>query len=136
MVGLSVMEYVTKRKLQFALYELNNGKMIIDIAMNYGFETHAGFTKAFKLYFGYPPNLYRIHSPIGAPQMINLSRMKTNKIGGVVMQPKIIEKPAFKVIGYEFKNNMKNTLRTRDIPAFWAQRGLPMERVKLNFINT
>lgn len=124
MIGLPVMEYVTKRKLQFALYELSNGKRIIDIAMNYGFETHAGFTKAFKRYYGYPPNLYRIHSPVGVPQKVNLSKLKTNKMGRVVMQPKIIEKPNFKVVGYEFKNNMKNTLHTRDIPAFWAQRGL------------
>ncbi|WP_081957318.1 AraC family transcriptional regulator [Clostridium sp. HMP27] len=63
MIGLPVMEYVTKRKLQFALYELSNGKRIIDIAMNYGFETHAGFTKAFKRYYGYLLNLYRIHLP-------------------------------------------------------------------------
>ena len=27
MAGLSVMEYVTKRKLQYALYELNNGNI-------------------------------------------------------------------------------------------------------------
>ncbi|HEX2947475.1 MAG TPA: AraC family transcriptional regulator [Clostridia bacterium] len=123
-VGLSVMEYVLRRKLQFALFELNNGKKIIDIAMNYGFETHAGFTKAFKRCFGYPPSLYRVHSPAGIPQRIILENLLANKMGGVVMQPKIIEKPAFKVVGYEFKNNLKNTLHTRDIPAFWAQRGL------------
>lgn len=123
-VGISVMGYVTKRKLQFALFELNEGKKIVDIAMNYGFETHAGFTKAFKRSFGYPPSLYRIHSPIGVPQKINLSILKTNKMGGVVMQPKIIEKLTFKVVGYEFKNNLKDTLHTRDIPAFWSQRGL------------
>lgn len=39
------------------------------------------------------------------------------------MQPIIIRKESFKIIGYEFKNNMKNTLHTRDIPAFWSQRG-------------
>lgn len=123
-VGLSVMEYVSRRKLQFALFELNNGKKIIDIAMNYGFETHAGFTKAFKRYFGYPPSLYRIHSPVGIPQKIILANLLAKKMGGIVMQPKIIEKQSFKVVGYEFKNNMKKTLHTRDIPAFWSQRGL------------
>ncbi len=123
-MGLSVMEYVTKRKLQFALFELNNGKKIVDIAMNYGFQTHAGFTKAFKRCFGYPPSLYRIHSPVGLPQKIDLSKLLTNKQGGIVMQPKIIEKSSFKVVGYEFKNNLRNSQHTRDIPAFWSQRGL------------
>ncbi|WHY01260.1 helix-turn-helix transcriptional regulator [Neobacillus sp. DY30] len=46
--GYTLMDYVVKRKLQYALYELVNGKKIIEIAMDYGFETHAGFTKAFK----------------------------------------------------------------------------------------
>ena len=39
------------------------------------------------------------------------------------MEPKIIEIPSFKVAKYEFKNNLKNVLRSSDIPAFWAQRG-------------
>jgi AraC family transcriptional regulator len=123
-VGLSVMEYVTKRKLQFALFELRNDKKVVDVAMDYGFESHAGFTKAFKRCFGYPPSLYRIHIPVGVPQKMNLSKFVANHIGGVIMQPKIIEKQAFKVVGYEFRNNLKNTLHTRDIPAFWSQRGL------------
>lgn len=123
-VGLTVMGYVTKRKLQFALLELQNDKKVIDIAMNYGFETHAGFTKAFKRCFGCPPHFYRIHSPKGLPQKVILSKLISNKTGGIIMQPKIIERPSFKVVGYEFKNNLKDTLHTRDVPAFWAQRGL------------
>lgn len=123
-VGLTVMDYVTKRKLQFALFELQNGTKVIDVAMNYGFETHAGFTKAFKRCFGYPPNFYRLHAPNGLPQKNVLSKLISIKTGGIVMQPKIIEQPSFKVVGYEFQNNLKNILHTRDIPAFWSQRGL------------
>ena len=62
-VHLSVMDYITKRKLQFALHDLTTGAKIIDIAMDYGYETHAGFNKAFKRAFGYPPSLYRLHAP-------------------------------------------------------------------------
>ena len=122
-VHLSVMDYVTKRKLQFALHDLTKGTKIIDIAMDYGFETHAGFNKAFKRAFGYPPSLYRLHAPKGLPPKINLVYLKENLTGGIIMEPKIIEMPSFKVVGYEFKNNLKNVLRSRDIPAFWAQRG-------------
>ncbi|MBU3188944.1 AraC family transcriptional regulator [Clostridium bowmanii] len=122
-VHLSVMDYVTKRKLQFALQNLTNGAKIIDIAMDYGFETHAGFNKAVKRAFGYPPSLYRIHAPKGLPPKINLVYLRNNQTGGIIMGPKIIEMPSFKVVGYEFKNNLKNVLRSSDIPAFWAQRG-------------
>lgn len=122
-VHLSVMDYITKRRLQFALQDLINGARIIDIAMDYGFETHAGFNKAFKRAFGYPPSLYKCHAPKGLSRRINLIYLKENLIGGIIMEPKIIEMPSFKVVGYEFKNNLKNVLRSSDIPAFWSQRG-------------
>ncbi|WBW96752.1 AraC family transcriptional regulator [Oceanirhabdus sp. W0125-5] len=123
-VGQSAMGYVTKRKLQFAMFEIQSGEKIINVAMDYGYETHAGFSKAFKRCFGYSPSMYRMHAPKGLPPKINLQKMIENKTGGIIMQPKIIERKAFKVIGYEFKNNIKDILHTRDIPAFWDQRGL------------
>jgi len=55
-IGTSVMSYVTWRKLQYALYDLSLGKKVIDVAMEYGFETHGGFTKAFVQWFGFPPS--------------------------------------------------------------------------------
>ena len=33
--------------------------LIIDIAVEYGYETHTGFLKAFKRYFGSTPEKYR-----------------------------------------------------------------------------
>jgi AraC family transcriptional regulator len=65
--GYTLMDYVVKRKLQYALHELVNEKKVIQIAMNYGFETHAGFTKAFKKCLGSPPSLYKIHCPKSLP---------------------------------------------------------------------
>lgn len=130
-VGIPVMEYVTRRKLQYALYELIKGEKIINIALNYGFETHAGFTKAFKKCFGYAPKFYRIHAPIGAPQKINLKSMKENKLGGIVMQPKIIIRDAFKIVGYEFKTTLRNNAHSRDIPAFWDKCNIEGKENKL-----
>lgn len=79
---MPVMEYVTRRKLQYSIFHLSNGEKVLDIALEYGFETHSGFTKAFKKYFGYSPNYYRIHAPEGFPQRINLVNLKQNRVGG------------------------------------------------------
>ncbi|WIV12470.1 AraC family transcriptional regulator [Proteiniborus sp. MB09-C3] len=120
-VGIPVMEYVTRRKLQYALSELSNNKKIFDIALDFGFETHAGFTKAFKKQFGYAPSFYRMHAPIGFPQKVDLKKVKINKIGGIIMQPKIVNRDSFKIVGYEFKTTLRNNAHSRDIPAFWDQ---------------
>ncbi|MCL2593007.1 MAG: AraC family transcriptional regulator [Defluviitaleaceae bacterium] len=47
-VGYSPMKYVRLRRLCFAASEFSSGRKLIDIAMDYGFETHSGFSKAFK----------------------------------------------------------------------------------------
>jgi AraC family transcriptional regulator len=120
--GYTLMDYVVKRKLQFALYELVNGKKIIDIALDYGFETHAGFTKAFKKCFGSPPSLYKEHCPISLPQKLDLMSLHQKNTGGIVLQPQIVRRSAFFVAGKIFC--LENVPSTSNVPAFWEQEGL------------
>lgn len=58
--GESVMEYIKKRKLSIARRELCETDIsILDIALNHGYMSHEGFTRAFKAYFGVSPAMYR-----------------------------------------------------------------------------
>jgi Bacterial regulatory helix-turn-helix proteins, AraC family./Bacterial transcription activator, effector binding domain. len=122
--GTTLMDYVLKRRLQFALHDLANGRKIVDIALDYGFDTHAGFTKAFKKCFGSPPTLYRLHCPCSLPPKPDLKKIQKMKVGGLLMQPKIVERPAFKVIGKTFEGRISGVSSTRDYPAFWNRPGL------------
>lgn len=71
-IGLSPKEYINRRKLLFAVYEMRNDISKIDIAMNYGFNTYAGFYKAFKREFCCSPSEF-IKSYIGnKPYKINI----------------------------------------------------------------
>ena len=79
LAGVPVMGYITRRKLEYALYDLSQGQRVIDVAMTYGFETHGGFTKAFKKVFGYPPSLYRLHGTASPPEKASLSGIKKQK---------------------------------------------------------
>jgi AraC family transcriptional regulator len=59
-VGDSVMEYVTKRKIALAaaaLLETDTG--ILDIALDYGYDSRDGFSRSFKAYMGVTPTEYR-----------------------------------------------------------------------------
>lgn len=58
-MGLSIMEYVKERRLIKASEEIGNGRKIIDIALEYGYQSHSAFTKAFKNKFGFSPALLR-----------------------------------------------------------------------------
>lgn len=55
-VGLSPSEYITRRRLIYAVYDMSKGITKVDIALSYGFETYAGFYKAFKREFNCSPS--------------------------------------------------------------------------------
>ena len=58
-------EYIRALRLTNAARNIKNdsGVNILDIAMNNGFDSHEGFTKAFNAYFGVNPGKYRNHNP-------------------------------------------------------------------------
>ena len=56
---MTVMEYVCKRRLIRASEEILMGKRVIDVALKYTWESHSGFTKAFKKEFGFCPSILR-----------------------------------------------------------------------------
>jgi GTP pyrophosphokinase len=58
-VGVSPMEYIKQRRLLAAAGEIAKGSRILDVALDYGWETHGGFAKAFISQFGYSPVFLR-----------------------------------------------------------------------------
>lgn len=71
-VGMPVMQYILKRKLLNAIYEIGTGKKKIDVALEYGFETYAGFYKSFVRELGYTPADYLRKFKVKKPYRINL----------------------------------------------------------------
>lgn len=71
-VGIPVIQYIVRRKLLNAIYEISTGNKIIDIALEYGFNTYSGFYKAFKREFGYTPTTFLKKHKVNKPYKINL----------------------------------------------------------------
>ena len=60
MTDISVNEYIRKRRMTLAAFELQNSKVkVIDIAMKYGYESPEAFTRAFKEIHGVSPTIAR-----------------------------------------------------------------------------
>ncbi len=66
--GLPLAAYINRRRLDSALAEISADRKAIDAAMEYGFESYAGFYKAFLRVYGCSPkkylSLYGTHQPI------------------------------------------------------------------------
>ena len=117
--GYSVMAYVRNRRLAFAAHELSSGKRILDISMEYGFETHSGFSKAFRRYFGCSPGTYRLHAHCDRPFPPSLPRTNKYLIGGIIMEPKFVTLPSIKLVGFAIRTTSTAGENSKTIPAFW-----------------
>ena len=58
-MGISIVSYIRMRKLQFAFSSLQKSKTILEIAYQYGFESHEGFTRSFKRFFRFSPKVIK-----------------------------------------------------------------------------
>ena len=115
--GTPVMNYVTRRKLEHAQCELSQGRRIIDVAMDYGYDTHTGFAKAFKKCFGFPPSLCPLRMTRRTPEKATVNSLRINR-GGFTMTPYIIEMTPFTVAGRTLRLKAPYVKRHADIPAF------------------
>ncbi len=56
--GMPVMQYIQRRKLLHAAYEMQTGKRRMDVILSFGFETYAGFYRSFQRMFSCTPSEY------------------------------------------------------------------------------
>lgn len=61
-MGISIMDFVQERRLILASKEILSGRKIVDVAIDYCYETHSGFSKVFKKKFGFTPTEHLIYA--------------------------------------------------------------------------
>ncbi|KZE64006.1 AraC family transcriptional regulator [Fictibacillus phosphorivorans] len=98
LAGVPLSEYIRRRRLTLAAFELANGETkVIDIAIKYGYRSPDAFTKAFHQMHGVTPSEARRngHSLKAYPRMSFQLSIK----GGSEMNYRVIEKEAFSIVG-------------------------------------
>ncbi len=120
-VGESVTSYVRRRRLTEAARRLIVGDdRVIDLAVTYGFDSQAAFSRAFKRQFGVPPGQYR---RCGRPMpwkyrhALTVDDLKLDEEFRA-MEPKIVTKPAFQVMGLAGEFNRDTS---ENIKALWQR---------------
>lgn len=98
LAGISLHEYIRRRRLTLAAFELQNGTVkVIDLAIKYGYNSPDAFTRAFQAIHGITPTEARTHNcslKAYSPMTFRLS------IGGSEpMKYRIEHRDSFQVIG-------------------------------------
>lgn len=98
--GISLSEYIRRRRLTLAAVDLKDSTMkIIDVAVKYGYSSADSFSRAFRLMHGNSPSEARSEkSKLKAyPRMTFQLSIK----GGCEMNYRIVEKESFKLVGFK-----------------------------------
>ena len=72
--GMPVMQYILRRRLLHGIYAIKQGSTKIDAALLYGFDTYAGFYKAFCREFGSTPSEFLQSSRAKRPYRIDITK--------------------------------------------------------------
>lgn len=116
--GMTVGEYIRQRRLSLAGREvLSTERKIIDIALDFGYDSPDSFTKAFARFHGVTPAALRKSG--GAVRSFAPLQLKITLEGGQSMDCKIMKKDAFTVLC------RAKTFRYEDaagqVPGFWDE---------------
>lgn len=119
LTGMTVAEYVRKRRLTLAAQELAlSGPKVIDVAMKYCYDSPESFSKAFRKLHGISPSDAR-NPGVQLKAFPRISFQLSLK-GDKEMDYRIVQKEVFTVVGKSIRTSTTAGENTTEIPKFWG----------------
>ncbi|KAB7672067.1 AraC family transcriptional regulator [Bacillus sp. B1-b2] len=127
LAGITLSEYIRRRRLSLAAFELiNNDIKIIDIALKYSYSSPDSFSRAFQYLHGVTPSEARKNGQqlkVYPPMTFQLSIK-----GGHEMNYRIVQKEAFNIVGMMKRVPIIFEGENPEITAMW--KSLTMEKIE------
>lgn len=124
--GMSLSEYIRRRRLSQAALELRSGIKVLDLAVRYGYESPDAFSRAFQGLHGLTPTEARQEGVLlkAVPPMTFQLTVR----GGNQMDYRIVEKEAFYIVGLKRRVSLLYEGVNPEIAVMWAS--LTMEDIQ------
>lgn len=106
MTGMSLSEYIRRRRLSQAVFDLQAGRRVIDVALQYGYDSPTAFTRAFRELHGVSPSQAR-NPGISLKTCPPLSFQVTIR-GVSAMEFRMERTEEFKIVGLVDRGNPDN----------------------------
>lgn len=118
--GVSLAEYIRRRRLTLAAFELQKSHVkVIDVALKYGYESPEAFSRAFKSMHGVMPMSAR-----GSGTALKAFPRMSFHIsirGDSEMNYRVEEKEPFKMAGISVEMSVVNNEQYQEIPNLWLK---------------
>lgn len=118
--GVSLVEYIRRRKMTQAAFELQRAdSRVIDVALKYGYSSPTSFHRAFQNVHGITPTAAKLEGSV--LQAYPSIRFKIEITGGNAMAYRIAQKPPLRIVGIRIPltSDMEENLRI--VPEFWEE---------------
>lgn len=112
-------EYLRRRKMTRAAFDLQGGAKVIDTALTYGYDSPTAFNRAFRSVHNIAPSAAK--RPGAALKAYPPICFQISIKGEAAMNYHIEKKPAFKIAGVKAHYNLNIEENFSDIPLFWQR---------------
>lgn len=118
--GIPLSEYIRRRRMTQAAFELNQGSCkVLDVALKYGYTSPTSFHRAFQSVHGITPAAAKkLGAPLHAYPAISFSIQIT---GGSAMPYHLREHKPFRIVGIRIPLQENMEENQRRIPMFWQE---------------
>ena len=118
LTGISIVEYIRRRRLSLAGYELQKGeKSVVEVALEYGYTSPDSFTRAFRQMHGITPSMVKKGGCL-LKSYGKITFVLTIK-GVNAMNYRILKKEEMHIIGFKKWFSTENNGQMTEIPKFW-----------------
>jgi len=98
LVGMSLTEYVRRRRMTLAAADIVDGQPLLDVAVKYGYGSTEAFGRAFQAVHGVTPaDVRRSGGPLSSQQKL---RFRLTIEGKIPMDTRIVDRPVFTLEGH------------------------------------
>lgn len=119
--GTPLKEYIRRRRMTRAAVDLRAGQRVLDVALRYGYDSPTAFNRAFQSVHGVAPSLARQDGVMlkSFPRI----RFKFVVRGDSEMEYQIVQKEAFRIVGFRTPIPADQEESFQAVPKFWQSTG-------------
>ncbi|MFD1773225.1 AraC family transcriptional regulator [Paenibacillus rhizophilus] len=120
LTGVTIAEYIRKRRLTLAAQELAMTPVrVLDVALKYGYDSPEAFAKAFRKAHGITPSAAR--EPGNSLKAFPRLSFHLSLKGDKEMEYRIVQQEGFSVVGKKMETSCREGENLRQIPLFWKK---------------
>lgn len=119
MTGMTLADYIRRRRMSLAAFDLAAGDKVIDVAQRYGYESPTSFSRAFRDVHGVAPS----EAQRGTAKLVQHPRLTfTMQVKGEeAMEYTIEERGAFRVVGHLASGDWTLENAAEKATEFWGR---------------